>query len=85
MALRWLGTSASIGDTSAPVGHPDDDALWLLMGQECIIRDPADSLGVGDGVDFDDLALGDSEAHNVHGPSTFNDDHAGRSVDQGWA
>jgi hypothetical protein len=53
--------------------------LLVLEDSRC---DPADALGVGDRVDLDDLALGDSEAHHGHGLSTQSDDDSGRSVHQ---
>src|SRR5215207_2819511 len=45
--------------------------------------DPADAVGVGDGVDLDDPAVGDGEAEDGEGPAAHGDDHAGGPVDQG--
>jgi len=43
-------------------------------------RDPSDTLGIGDRVDRDDLALDNGEAHDGEWPATDRDDCTGRPV-----
>src|SRR5258706_856395 len=54
-------------------------ALRLLVGEDGC-RDPADAFRVGDGVDLDDLALGNGEPHHDERLPMHRDDHSSGSI-----
>jgi uncharacterized protein YbjT (DUF2867 family) len=62
---------------------PESDSPWGYSSEDSRC-DPADTVGVGDRIDLDDLALGDGETHHGKGPSTHGDDHSRCSVHQRW-
>src|SRR5262249_7402774 len=53
--------------------------LRLLLG-EGSRRDPADALRVGDGVDLDNLAVGNGEPHHHGGLPICRDDYSGAAI-----
>ena len=53
----------------------------LAVGQEGR-GDRREALRIGDGVDLDDLAVGDREPDHRHGPPVGDDDHPGGAVDE---
>ena len=55
----------------------------VLLVDENSCCDLLDTFGIGDGVDLDDLAIDDQEAHNIDGLSIYRDYYSGCPVHQG--